>query len=160
MTRTSSSLLGVPLIGLSVLLVVAATPTVAQGVPAARPQTQAGTTSVEQMQQQRLAQLHQKLGITPAEEGAWSQFAQASTQNATQLDAQYRDRAAQLGSMNAVQTMQSFAKIQTKQAEDMTNLVPQFQQLYAALSPAQQQAADAMFRDTAERASTRKMTRR
>lgn len=115
---------------------------------------------MSQMAQQRLTQMHERLAITPAEQGAWDQFAQVWTQNAAQLDTALRERAAQLASMNAVQSMQSFADVQVRESQDMQRLVPAFQQLYAALTPQQQSRADAMFRGGSERAGQRAATPR
>jgi len=107
-----------------------------------------------------LAQMHRDIGITPAQEGVWDQFAKASVDNANKLDAAFRDRAAQVGSMNAVQSMDSFVKIDLQRAQDMQAMEQQFQQLYAALSPEQQQKVDAVFRDNAQRAATHRTTKR
>ncbi len=166
MMRITASVLA---IGVSALLAGAAPPAAfAQTTPAApaTPATPAapampatppaahsrGTTPPERAQQ-RLAQMHQELGITAAQEGPWDQFAQASTKIADDLNTAFRDRAAQTASMNAVENMKSFADLDVKRAEDMQGLVQQFQTLYAALSPDQQHKVDAMFRQNSERAA-------
>ena len=106
-----------------------------------------------QRTEQRLAWMHKRLGITQAQQAAWNQFAQASVDNANKLDAAFRQRADQIGSMNAVQSMDSFVKIDMQRAQDMQSLEQQFAQLYAALTPEQQHEADQMFRNVAERAA-------
>lgn len=106
-----------------------------------------------QRTEQRLAWMHKRLGINQSQQAAWNQFAQASIDNANKLDAAFRQRADQIGSMNAVQSMDSFVKIDMQRAQDMQSLEQQFAQLYGALSPEQQQEADQMFRNVAQRAA-------
>ncbi len=97
--------------------------------------------------------MHKRLGITQSQQAVWNQFAQASIDNANKLDAAFHERADQIGSMNAVQSMESFVKIDMQRAQDMQALEQQFEQLYGALSPQQQQVADQMFRNVARRAA-------
>jgi len=162
MTRITASVLA---IGVSALIAGAAppiafaqtTPTTptAPAMPATPPTAHSRGTTPGDRAEQRLAQMHQQLGITSAQEGAWDQFAQASTKIADELNTAFRDRAAQTASMNAVENMKSFAAIDVKRADDMQGLVQQFQVLYAALSPDQQHKVDAMFRQNTERAAAR-----
>jgi len=153
MTRITASVLA---IGASALIAGTAPLTaLAQTTPTTPPTAHSRSTSPVDRAEQRLAQMHQQLGITPAQEGVWDQFAQASTKIADELNTAFRDRAAQTASMNAVQNMKSFADIDVKRAEDMQGLVQQFQVLYAALSPEQQHKVDAMFRQNTERAAAR-----
>jgi hypothetical protein len=124
--------------------------------PAMAGTTQSGTSwSIENMARQRLSELYDTLRITPQQQPAWNRFAQTSMQNATTLDQLYRQRAGSLQSMNAVQNMETFARIQQQQAQDMQRVLPEFQALYAQLSPQQQQAADQMFRNYSQRAQSR-----
>lgn len=158
MTRFTASILA---IGASALIAGAVPlPASAQTTPAAPSTAHSQGVSPGQRAEQRLAQMHRDIGITPAQEGVWDQFAKASVDNANKLDAAFRDRAAQVGSMNAVQSMDSFVKIDLQRAQDMQAMEQQFQQLYAALSPEQQQKVDAVFRDNAQRAATHRTTKR
>lgn len=158
MTRFTASILA---IGASALIAGAAPPSAfAQTTRAAPSSAHSQGVSPGQRAEQRLAQMHRDIGITPAQEGVWDQFAKASIDNANKLDAAFRDRAAQVGSMNAVQSMDSFVKIDLQRAQDMQAMEQQFQQLYAALSPEQQQKVDAVFRDNAERAAAHRTTKR
>lgn len=132
---------------------LAATPAASPGTPTT---AQGGQSwSIQQLTQQRLNRLSDTLHITAAEEPAWNQFAQTSLQNAASLDQLYRQRAEQVPTANAVQNMESFARIQTQQAEDMQRLVPAFESLYSKLTPQQQQLADQTFRTNAERAEAK-----
>lgn len=129
-----------------------------QTAPAARatpPSPSNGSHAMTESQrtEQRLAWMHKRLGITQEQQPTWNQFAQASVDNANKLDAAFRQRADQIGSMTAVQSMDSFVKIDMQRAQDMQSLEQQFAQLYGALSPEQQQEADQMFRNGAQRAA-------
>jgi hypothetical protein len=173
MRRLTSSFSTVRVLGSSALIAAAmALPAAAQPAnapAAAAAQTQpapgasatgaAHSTPMQQREQQRLTQLHQHLRITPTEQSAWDQFAEASMQNATRLDTAFRARAEQVPTMNAIQNMQTFADLDMQRAQDMQQLVPAFQKLYAALSPAQQKTADQLFRDVSERAQARAQAR-
>jgi len=117
---------------------------------AAAPNTQPQT--LEQMAQQRITDLHQRLNITAKEEPAWNKFARVMQANARQLDQAYQQRAQQFDSMNAVANMRSYAKIEQMRARDVEKLVPAFQSLYASLTPEQKQTADTLFRNRAEAA--------
>lgn len=170
--NTSSYFSAVRALGLSVVVVTAmALPAAAQpaNAPAnapgnsqenAQPSNATPQAPMERVEQRRLAELHKRLRITPSEQAAWDRFAQASMQNAAQLDAAFRARAEQVPDMNAVQNMQSFADLDMRRAQDMQRLVPEFQELYAALSPSQQRSADELFRQGARRAQARANTRR
>lgn len=99
----------------------------------------------------RLAKLKQTLAITTGEESAWNGFAQVSRSNATNLSSLYEQRMAGLAKMNAVQNMESYAGIASKQADDMNALTAAFQTLYGKLTPTQQHKVDAMFRAEAQK---------
>jgi periplasmic protein CpxP/Spy len=115
-------------------------------VPNGQPQT------LEQMAEQRITDLHQRLNITAKQQTSWDKFARVMRENARQLDQAYQQRAQQFDSMNAVEDMRSYAKIERMRARDVEKLVPAFQSLYASLSPEQKQTADALFRNRAEAA--------
>ena len=65
------------------------------------------------------------------------------------MDQIYQQRAEKLGSMTAVDNMQSYAQIEQQRAQDVQKLVPAFQTLYASLSDQQKKTADEMFRNYA-----------
>lgn len=113
--------------------------------------TAASHDGVLQHVNKRLASLKSKLGITKDEEPAWHGFAQVSRDNATAMEKMFDQRAQKLDKMNAVENMESFAAIQSKQADDMNKLSAAFNTLYGKLTPDQQKQVDEMFRATAER---------
>ncbi|HEY1932395.1 MAG TPA: Spy/CpxP family protein refolding chaperone [Acetobacteraceae bacterium] len=118
----------------------------ASAAPAAQPQ------NIQQMVDQRIADLHSQLHITSAQEPKWNKFAAVMRNNAKQLDQDYEQRAGKLDSMNALQNMESYARIEKTRVSDVEKLVPAFRTLYASLSPQQKQTADQLFRARAQQA--------
>jgi Spy/CpxP family protein refolding chaperone len=92
-------------------------------------------------------QMHTMLQITPAEQAEWDKFAEVMRQGAAGMHQAFQARGAALPTMTAVQNMQSYADLAAQHAKDMQALAAAFQTLYAAMPPAQQQNADAVFRD-------------
>ncbi len=111
--------------------------------------------TMQQMAEQRIADLHKRLHITDAQQSQWDQFAQAMRDNAKDLDQAYQQRAATFDKMNAVENMQSYAQIEQTRSQDLQKLVPAFQALYTSLSDQQKQQADMLFRNQAARATQR-----
>lgn len=100
--------------------------------------------------------MHKRLGITAAQEPAWSTFAQAMRDNAATSAQAYHDRAARLSTMTAVENLSSFAQLEETRAQGLQTLSSSFETLYAQLSPEQKHTADEMFRHQGERAAARK----
>jgi periplasmic protein CpxP/Spy len=101
--------------------------------------------TMQTLVERRIADLHSRLQITPQESQQWDQFAQVMRDNAKEMDDLYRQRAEKLGSMSAVENMQSFEQIEEARAQQMQKLVPAFQALYASLSDQQKTEADRVF---------------
>ncbi|MGH7068816.1 MAG: Spy/CpxP family protein refolding chaperone [Acetobacteraceae bacterium] len=114
----------------------------ATAVPAA-PAPRAGTPGGLQ---QRIDELRVALQITPAEQTGWDRFVQVMRDNEATMHEAFQQRGAKLATMSAVQNMQSYADLASLHAKDMQTLAATFQTLYAAMTPAQQQNADAVFR--------------
>ncbi len=105
--------------------------------------------------ERRIADLHSRLKITPAQEQQWDQFAQVMRDNARQMDKTYQERFERVQQMSAVDNMQSYAQIAESHAQDVQKLVPAFQALYDTMSAEQKHTADQVFRSNAERAQQR-----
>ncbi len=90
--------------------------------------------------------LHDQLQITKAEEPQWAIFAQQMRDNAEAMGQAFQTRGASLGTMNAVEDLQSYAQIAQIQSENMQKLAASFQTLYSGFPPAQQKLADEVFR--------------
>ncbi len=114
---------------------------------------QPGETS-QNLVERRIADLHAKLHITSQQSQQWDQFAQVMRDNAREMDGVYQQRAEQLGSMSAVDNMQSYAQIEQQRAQEVQKLVPAFQTLYGSLSDQQKRTADQMFRSYAANAQS------
>lgn len=88
-----------------------------------------------------IAQLHQRLAITPAQEPRFAAVADIMRQNAR--------AAAQLpapANANAVEALRMAIRYGQQDLDGMRRLLPALEALYATLSPAQQRAADMVFR--------------
>ena len=129
-------------------------------LPVAGPAAGAATTTPEQAEQQaaeqRIQTLQAALQIAPPQMAQWTSFAQAMRDNATATDALFRSRAASAATMNAVDNMKSYAAVARSYADNTQKLSDAFGALYAALSDAQKQVADRLFRQQAEHQTVRK----
>jgi protein CpxP len=109
--------------------------------------------TMQNLVERRIADLHGKLHITSQQSQQWDQFTQVMRDNAREMDGIYQQRAEQLGSMSAVDNMQSYAQIEQQRAQEVQKLVPAFQALYASLSDQQKKTADQVFRNDAANAA-------
>lgn len=100
---------------------------------------------------QRLERLHMALRITPQQESAFDHFANVSMRDAAATQRMFGELAANIHHMNAAQDLREFANVQLQAVGHFQRVVPAFEQLYAELSPPQQQIADNAFRRVAER---------
>ena len=114
--------------------------------------------AMQNLVERRIADLHSRLRITAEQSQQWDQFTQVMRANAKEIDQSYQQRAGKLGSMSAVDNMQSYADIEQQRAQDVQKLVPAFRTLYDSLSDQQKHAADEMFRTYAENAQARHTT--
>lgn len=137
------------------------TATAPQAPPGKAPATTARAAAPQGMSRmidQRLADMRAQLQITHAQEPKWRRFAGVMRANARALDLANRRRAERIDSMNAVENMMSYARIERRRGMDIDRLVPAFRALYASLTPAQKRTADELFRARAmqrRRASSR-----
>ena len=107
--------------------------------------------------EQHIRHLHQQLAITPAEEPQWETFASVMRDNAAQMGQAFGDRSTKVGTMSAVENMQSFAQLATLHATDMQNLASAFQTLYSSFPDQQKAVADNVFRqNNASRVQSKK----
>jgi hypothetical protein len=127
----------------------AAPPAAAASGQAAAPAKPALHRSQESTVEQRIADLHAKLQITPAEETPWAQFAQVMRDNSVSLDQAYQHRVQAISTMTAADNVKSYAAITAEHAQEMQKLVPAFQALYDIMSDSQKRVADQAFRANA-----------
>lgn len=96
--------------------------------------------------EERIAELHSALKITPQQEDQWSKFADVMRVNAHTMGDLYRQRVAQRNTMSALEDMKQYEQITQANADGTKRLVDTFEPLYASLSPEQKKLADANFR--------------
>jgi hypothetical protein len=90
-----------------------------------------------------IASLHQRLQITPAQEASFGAVANVIRANArTEATAQHPPAA----NASAVDDLRAEIQYDEVELAGLKRLLPALQALYASLSPAQRQAADAAFR--------------
>ena len=88
-----------------------------------------------------IAQLHQRLQITPAQEPQFAAFANVMRENARAMPA-----GPPAGNPNAVEALRLAIQYGQQDLDGMRRLLPALQALYASLSPAQRRTADQVFR--------------
>jgi protein CpxP len=96
--------------------------------------------------EQRIAQMHQRLKITPAQQPAWDAFAQVMRDNVTSMQQAYQERRASIATMSAPDNMRNFAQIEQTRTDGIQKLATSFQTLYDGMSDEQKKVADTMFR--------------
>ena len=141
------------------MMLLTATPVMAQPAnpPASPPASEA--TAVERVDQ-RAAQMRRRLQITPDQEPAWRAFAQVMHDNAASADQAYRQHAARIASMSAVENLRLFAQIEQTRAQGLQAMLTSFESLYGVLSDEQKKTADAIFRRQEERMAQHKNRQR
>jgi protein CpxP len=87
-----------------------------------------------------LAQLHQRLQITPAQEPRFAAFANVMRANSRMTPG------APPANPSAVDDLRVTIQIREQELSALRRLLPPLQALYASLSPAQQKTADQVFR--------------
>ena len=129
----------------ALLIAILAAPVVAPGFP----QAHAGEAAVDKYAMERVEQhiqdLHKRLEITPAEEAPWAVFADTMRQNAVTMEQSYKDWQSRAPAMNALDEMRSYAGAVRLHADSVDRLVPAFEALYGAMTPAQRILADKIF---------------
>jgi hypothetical protein len=100
--------------------------------------------------EKHISDLHRELHITSAEEPQWTQFADVMRANARAMSDSLDQRAQQIGSMNAVDDMTSYAQLAEQRSQDLVKLAAAFQTLYGTFSDQQKQQADQLFKQKTE----------
>jgi len=93
--------------------------------------------------QQRIVDLHKKLGITPAEESLWSAVAQTMRDNASELDKAIDKR--ENADTTAIDDLNAYGNVVQTHADGIKKLSAVFSPLYASMSDQQKKVADEVF---------------
>jgi periplasmic protein CpxP/Spy len=129
-----------------------------QQAQAAAPQNRAATRATQtkgETVEQRIAELHTALRITPAQDSKWNDVAQAMRENAAAMDELVAaNRKTPPQNMTAVEDLESYQKFAQAHVDGLKNLISSFRALYAAMPDAQKKIADEVF-DTSGRERAR-----
>ena len=94
----------------------------------------------------RIKELHTKLMITPEQEEAWNNVAQAMRDDAKTMEELIKARTENASTMTAVDDLKSYGEIAQAHADGIKNFTSVFEPLYASMSDAQKKTADTLFR--------------
>ena len=106
--------------------------------------TQAAKPRSDAQVEAHITQLHKELKITKDQESDWNALAQDMRDNARAMSSEIEARSS-TKAMNAVDNLKSYAKIADTHADGLKKIVPDFEKLYDAMSPAQKKTADTVF---------------
>jgi protein CpxP len=125
---------------------------------AAAPQNRAATRASQtrgETVEQRIADLHTALQITPDQDSKWNDVAQAMRENAAAMDkliAPNRETPPQ--NMTAVEDLEAYQKFAQAHVDGLKNLISSFKVLYAAMPDARKKITGEVFNTSGrERAS-------
>jgi protein CpxP len=106
----------------------------------------AATNTDAETVEQRIANLHTALKITPAEEAAWNSVAQAMRENAAAIQKLAAEKTMQAPQgMTAVQDLQAYQKFAQAHLDGLKNLTASFETLYNSMPDPQKKIADQVF---------------
>jgi len=106
--------------------------------------------------EQRIANLHAALKITPEEEPGWQAVAQTIRDNATALQKLASEKAAQMRQgATAVEDLQAYLAFAQAHVDGLQRLIAAFQTLYASMPDDQKKLADEVFRTFRQRHADR-----
>jgi periplasmic protein CpxP/Spy len=109
-----------------------------------------------EMVEQRIANLHAALKITPEEELNWQAVAQTIRDNAAALQKLASEKAGQMRQgVTAVEDLQTYLQFAQAHVDGLKNLITAFQTLYASMSDQQKKLADEVFRTFRQRDAAR-----
>jgi hypothetical protein len=94
----------------------------------------------------RIAYLHTKLNITPAQEELWNNAAQVMLDNAKTMEELIKSRSENAATMTPVDDLKSYSAIADAHADGLQKFIPVFESLYVSMSDAQKKNADTLFR--------------
>lgn len=131
---------------------VPAAPSPSAGEPTGAPSgTAAGKSERDARLEAHIKALHDHLGITPAEEGAWAKVADVMRENAMAIRKGLQERRSGLSGMTALDNMRSYATLTAERAQEAQKMLAAFQPLYDMFPAEQKKTADEVFRSETER---------
>ncbi len=121
-------------------VLLSAAPVLAQPVPETSAPQAAGP--MRGRMQHRLQALHDRLGITPAQQPQWDAVMATLRENMQALRASPAVQAMRSGQLTGVQALRAGADVARQRADGMQRMIPPVESLYGTLSPEQRQVAD------------------
>ena len=94
----------------------------------------------------RIADLHEKLQITQAEEGQWEEVARVMRANAKSIESLIREKRKNEKDMTAMEDLRAYQEIAAAHAKAAAKLADAFDTLYQTMPDDQKKMADAVFR--------------
>ncbi|MBL6751091.1 MAG: Spy/CpxP family protein refolding chaperone [Nevskia sp.] len=94
----------------------------------------------------RIRDLHMRLGITAAQEDAWKKVAEVMRDNAHTMAGLIQTRSEKGQTMTAVDDLKSYAEIAKAHADGVDRFTPVFAALYDSMPDDQKKKADSIFR--------------
>lgn len=107
----------------------------------------------------RITTLRSQLKITPEQEPAWNDVAQAMRDNAKAMSDLHQQQDAAIDTATAPQMIDTYGKTMETHAENIQKFSDVFQKLYDGMSDAQKKTADAVFRDRVEKAAAKQRSK-
>ena len=108
-------------------------------------QTMTRTSAVEHTEAQ-IKQLQGALNITEAQQPLWNNMTQVMRENARDMDALNKERAAQTMPMNAIEHMKFHSQVTQSHLSQMNKLIPPFEAFYDSMSDQQKNITNIVFR--------------
>jgi hypothetical protein len=105
----------------------------------------ARTSAVEYTESQ-IKQLEGALTITEAQKPLWNDLTQVMRDNAKEMDALTKDKAANAETMNSVEHMKLHSQITETHLAQLKKLIPPFEAFYNSQSDEQKKITDTLFR--------------
>ena len=105
----------------------------------------ARTSAVEYTESQ-IKQLEGALTITEAQKPLWNDLTQVMRDNAKEMDALTKDKAANAETMNSVEHMKLHSQITEAHLAQLKKLIPPFEAFYNSQSDEQKKITDTLFR--------------
>jgi len=130
---------------------------VAPGSPTGNPERAAarGHSTPERVAA-RIADLHDKLGITATQEPQWKDVTDTMRDNAQAMEEASTTRERALETMTVMDDLKSYEKMAAAHADGLHKLVVAFGPLYDGMSPDQKMAADTEFQGYRKRGHVQK----
>lgn len=107
--------------------------------------SEATRTSAVDYAEAQIKQLQASLNITTAQEPLWNDLRVVMRENAKDVDALRKDRAASRATMNAVERMKFHSQVTESHLNQLKKFIPVFEAFYDSLSDEQKKSADEIF---------------